>query len=283
MQNAITETVYDINGVLLACQRSESNNTKIIALHGWQDNSNSYLPLIKKLPHYDWYAIDFPGHGKSQWRHQQAHYYFVDYVDDIFRLKQLIAPDEKVIIMGHSMGAMVANLFAACFPEAVEAVIAIEGIGCVTTDENQVTNQLKNAILMRCKEQDKRIFTEPSQLVNARLAVSDLDRKTAELLMARNTTAVDSGYTLSTDPKLKHHSGFRFTQSQCVEVCKQIITPMLVLKATNGYELVKQGIENYGKYIKNLTIKEVPGGHHCHLEHPSEVAILIDVYVNEIT
>ncbi|WP_372766765.1 alpha/beta hydrolase [Pseudoalteromonas sp.] len=282
MQQNSFETFYQINELTIACQRLQNNATKVIALHGWQDNSNSFVPLMSQLSHFDWYAIDFPGHGKSDWRNSQAHYYFIDYVDDVFRLKQQIAANEQVIIIGHSMGAMVANLFAACFPEHVKAVIAIEGIACVTTDENEVTTQLKNAILNRTDNKPKRVFSSFEQIVKARIAVSDLNKHQASLLMERNVEKIETGYKLCTDPKLKHHSGFRFTPNQCIEMCKNIITPMLVIKATNGYSLVNQGIEIYGKYILKLMVNEISGGHHCHIEFPNEAAKLINVYVNEM-
>ena len=279
LQQNSFETFYQINELKIACQRLQNQATKVIALHGWQDNSNSFVPLMSELSHFDWYAIDFPGHGKSDWRNNQAHYYFIDYVDDVFRLKQQIAANEQVIIIGHSMGAMVANLFAACFPEHVKAVICIEGIGCVTTNENEVTTQLKNAILNRTENKPNRIFSSFEQIVKARIAVSDLNKQHASLLMERNAELSENGYKLCTDPKLKHHSGFRFTPNQCIEMCKNIVSPMLVIKAINGYSLVNQGLEKYSKYFCKLTVNEVSGGHHCHLEYPKEVAKLVNVYV----
>ena len=132
----------------IACQRIENESLTILALHGWQDNSNSFLPLMEQLCEHNWYAIDFPGHGKSSWRNEQAHYYFVDYVDDVFNVIKQIET-EKVLIVGHSMGAMVANLFAACFPERVLGVIAIEGLACVTTPDSHVVKQLRKAIESR--------------------------------------------------------------------------------------------------------------------------------------
>ncbi|MGB0987489.1 MAG: alpha/beta fold hydrolase [Pseudoalteromonas spongiae] len=282
MQVTITETSYEIDELKIACQRLDNSNTKIIALHGWQDNSNSFLPLINQMPQYDWYAIDFPGHGLSSWRNKQAHYYFIDYVDDVYRVLQQIAPNEKVIIVGHSMGAMVANLFAACFPDKVKCVIAIEGLACVTTPESEVTAQLRNAIESRAKPSSKRVFKRFDQVVNARLAVSDLDYDNAALIMKRNTQQEEDGIKLLTDPKLKHHSGFRFSPNQCQAICKDTTVPMLLIKALNGFKMISQAIENYGQLYTNLGVIEIPGGHHCHMEYAQVIAKEVDVYVNGV-
>ena len=54
----------------------------VIALHGWLDNSNSFTPMLDKVnPQHTWYCVEFAGHGLSDWRAQDAHYYFVDYIE----------------------------------------------------------------------------------------------------------------------------------------------------------------------------------------------------------
>ena len=53
MQKQQFETVYEINGMQLACQRITNQSVKVIALHGWQDNSNSFLPIMSELSHFD--------------------------------------------------------------------------------------------------------------------------------------------------------------------------------------------------------------------------------------
>ena len=94
----------------------------VIALHGWLDNSASFAPMLTNvLSNQTWYCIDFAGHGLSSWRSPQAHYYFIDYVDDVYAFINALNI-KKVHLVGHSMGAMVAGLFASCFSEYVRSV-----------------------------------------------------------------------------------------------------------------------------------------------------------------
>lgn len=274
------ETHYSIDTLKIVCQRLATDGTKIVALHGWQDNSNSFQPLMSYLPQYDWYAIDLPGHGQSDWRHTQAHYYFIDYVNDVYALLEQIAPGEKVVLVGHSMGAMVANLFAACFPERLHCVIAIDGLACITTPENEVVMQLRKAIQNRSSNKKNRVFESLQSLAKARQSVSDLSYDNALLIMQRNCRQIDSEYHLTTDPKLKHHSGFRFSPAQCKEVCKNTLVPIMLIRAKVDYNWLSESLAMYGEYYPDLTINEVKGGHHCHLESVAEIANLIDVYVN---
>lgn len=256
----------------------------IVALHGWQDNLASFYPLMDLLPQYNWLAFDFPGHGHSQWRNKEAHYYFVDYIDDIY---QVITSnfDNPVFIVGHSMGAMAATLFAACFPELVRSVILIEGVGLVTTPDEDLVSQLRGAIVNRKKYASNngkpklRYYKNLDTLAKARMAVSDLEYAHCELLMHRNSEETKFGIKLRIDPKLKHHSGFRFNEVQAAMVCQRVNVPAKLILGNKGYEQIIHAKNLYSKYYNKLSVSEVDGGHHCHMQSPIAVAKIINQFI----
>jgi pimeloyl-ACP methyl ester carboxylesterase len=59
-----------VNGLSIAYQRWNDglNNPKVLCVHGWLDNSNSFAYLGPKLASkgYDVVAIDLMGHGKKR-------------------------------------------------------------------------------------------------------------------------------------------------------------------------------------------------------------------------
>jgi pimeloyl-ACP methyl ester carboxylesterase len=72
-------------------------------------------------------APDLVGHGESEWD-VAGSYQFQDYVYDLAELVRSIGAP-RVRIIGHSLGGRIALSFAGAFPEQVEKVIAIEGMG----------------------------------------------------------------------------------------------------------------------------------------------------------
>jgi pimeloyl-ACP methyl ester carboxylesterase len=257
----------DIHGLKIG-----SGEEVVIALHGWLDNCNSFKPMLDgQKPEQTWYCIDFSGHGLTSWRSDDAHYYFVDYIDDVYQFIEAIGAD-KVHLVGHSMGAMVAGLFASCFSQMVKSVNFIEGIGCVTTPSEEVTEQLKNAVLNRARTHNKktRIYPCKKDIYEARSKTTDLDVELISLLMERYIKAVSKGFALTTDPKLKNHSGFRFDEVQCIGAIKELIAPCQLILGNQGYAFVKQNLEKYINYYNDLSVINVEGGHHCHMQSSKE-------------
>lgn len=244
----------------------------VIGLHGWLDNCHSFLPMLENnVLSATWYCIDFPGHGKSDWRSTDAHYYFIDYIDDIYNLIDKLGVD-KVHLVGHSMGAMAAGLFASCFAEKVKSVTMIEGLGVITTPSVQAVEQLRNAILnrRRIKQKIPRHYDSKQTIYQARAQVSDLPFDLVTVLMERNIIKSDRGWLLSTDPKLKNHSGFRFDEQQCIAVISEINVPCQLILGRQGYAFVADNFEKYSIYYKELIVSKIEGGHHCHMQSPTE-------------
>ena len=118
------------HGLNVAFQRWGAGNTKkVLCLHGWLDNSNSFAflgPYLAEKCQVECVAIDFVGHGQSDHFHEFNTF-------SIFATHTKAVLDalgwEKPHIVGHSMGANASVLFAGSFPERVDKLILIEGLG----------------------------------------------------------------------------------------------------------------------------------------------------------
>jgi pimeloyl-ACP methyl ester carboxylesterase len=88
---------YDVAG--------HEDGRPVVLLHGLSANSTSWAPVIERTAR-DWrsYALDFRGHGRSD--RTPGRYRLDDYVEDAWRLLQVIG--EPAVVVGHSLGAVVA-------------------------------------------------------------------------------------------------------------------------------------------------------------------------------
>jgi pimeloyl-ACP methyl ester carboxylesterase len=82
-----------------------SHGTRLVLLHGLGANADVWEPL-GPLIHGRWLAPDLRGHGRSPHR---APYSYAGYAADV---ADLLGQDEEVVIVGHSMGGVVAALLA---------------------------------------------------------------------------------------------------------------------------------------------------------------------------
>lgn len=103
---------------------------KILAMHGWLDNSNSFSLLAPQLADrgFDIVATEHAGHGHSSHAPFGAVLSYSTYTEHAVAIMKELEWD-SCLVLGHSMGAGVATSLAAAFPEKVEKLVLIEGLG----------------------------------------------------------------------------------------------------------------------------------------------------------
>lgn len=265
------------NGLSLqGIKAGEHGKPTVLALHGWQDNCHSFVPLFNVIGQYNCYAFDFPGHGLSDWRHPTAHYYLTEYVDDVLNIINSTIK-EPVHLVGHSMGAMVATLFTACFPEKVKSLTLIDGIGFITTPAQDVVKQLQQAFdnRERLSKKPSKVYTSLDLLIAMRIQASDLNEENARLIMKRNCMNVNNGVKLTIDPKLKLASAFRFCDEQAHSICKNISIHTNVILASSNNAGFTDAYVRYAHDFQSISCYELEGGHHCHMEQPQALAAIL--------
>ena len=97
------------------------NKPAFIFLHGFMDNGMCYDRVAEQFVNaYDLYLIDARGHGKSSEMPKNPTY--LDLAQDVEDVCQQCGLT-KVMVMGHSMGGVIAAKFAAQFPNRVKGVV----------------------------------------------------------------------------------------------------------------------------------------------------------------
>jgi len=100
----------------------------LLLIHGGRDHARNWDWVARELRR-DWHVIapDLRGHGDSEWA-IGGHYTVQEFVLDIAQLVMTLdlAP---LTIIGHSLGGSVAVQYTSIFPENVEKLVSIEGLG----------------------------------------------------------------------------------------------------------------------------------------------------------
>jgi pimeloyl-ACP methyl ester carboxylesterase len=100
---------------------------KIFLLHGFLDVSATWQPIAEGLlPRFQVLSPDFRGFGYTQW--PEDGYWFQDYVGDLQFIVDHYSPSEPILLVGHSMGAQVASLYAGLRPERVKKLVCLDGL-----------------------------------------------------------------------------------------------------------------------------------------------------------
>ncbi len=102
--------------------------SNLLLIHGIRDHCRTWDAVAQRLrDRYHVIAPDLRGHGDSAWQ-QGGAYGNLDYVYDLAQLirQQELAP---VSLIAHSLGGTLACLFAGAFPELVQRLVVVEGIG----------------------------------------------------------------------------------------------------------------------------------------------------------
>jgi len=253
----------------------------VIALHGWLDNANSFAPLAARLKN-PILAIDAAGHGYSDHRPEQAATHYIDHVRDVIAVADAQGWD-KFILLGHSMGAGVACLLAATFPERVQRLLLIEGLGPPSTAEDKVAESLRKAIdgMAALASKRKPVYPSPDAATEARMGgFGGLDKASAALLCERGLGEVSGGWTWRTDARLRLPSSLRLSEAQIEGFIRAIVAPTLLILGEQG--MGGSGLFDHRvAWVNAVTVKRLSGRHHLHMENASAVAEVIASFLRE--
>ncbi len=256
----------------------------MVFIHGWLDNSASFLSTLAEIhqrhPDLHLLAIDLPGHGCSFHKSSDNFYPFHDYIDDLNQVLLYISPNKPVLI-GHSLGALIASCYSAAFPEKVSGLVQIEGYGPLSESPQNSVSRLRQGVLSRQRQRRKpsRPLTSFEDALALRVKANQLPAELLSPIVKRATNYDGKQWQWRHDAKLKCDSLYRMSRPHAEAILAAITCPNLVILGDQGYERLREE----SQYVANMQqIEVISGGHHCHLQQPKLVAELILGLVNKI-
>jgi pimeloyl-ACP methyl ester carboxylesterase len=297
---------------------------RVLALHGWLDNANSFDALARQLCQLDssvqLIALDLPGHGLSEWK-ADGQYYMTDFVAHVAGFiggakRELDIADgqsqqsgTRFTIVGHSNGGGVGSLSAVALgPDVCNGLVAIEGLGPVSTAPEHAASSLREALDANLRmlasdgnvdrdgdgDDSRRQYASIDDIVAARhRATPYLSEQLCALLIERDVERHGAAaWTLRRDPNLRRRSLLRFAEPSVLNLLESMHCKTMVVQGSTTWvdHFVSadarvqrlDALERSGNLHSHIV---VDSHHHLHMEeeHAASLAVKINDFIDQLT
>jgi pimeloyl-ACP methyl ester carboxylesterase len=176
---------------------------------------------------------------------------------------------------------------ASSVPERVDRLALIEALGPIPGKPDEAAAQLRRAVLARralSANKTPRVIDDIEKAVDARLAVSDMTRDAARLIVTRNLRPVEGGFAWRSDPRLTLPSHVRTDESFIRSWVRAIEAPTLVIAADPAPPyFMPQVRDARAAELRDGRVEVVAGGHHLHMEQADVIAALLRPFLLRAT
>ncbi|HEX5802207.1 MAG TPA: alpha/beta hydrolase [Azospira sp.] len=258
----------------------------IFMLHGWMDSSPTFQFVVAALRH-DWHVIapDWRGYGHSQWLGRP--YWFPDYYGDLDVLLERYSPERPARLVGHSMGANIAAIYAGARPRRVAQVVMLDFLGLTATDAKDAPKQLgqwlghlHEAPALR-RYADHGALQRRLQSVNPRL----LPERARFLAHALSRVRGDGQVEMACDPWHKVPAPILYRIDDQIACWNAVEAPVLMLVAEDGFVRERFGddpAEQERRFaaFRNLQIETIgDSSHNLQHDQPEKVAAALERFL----
>ena len=256
---------------------------RMFLLHGWMDVSASFQFLVDSFSR-DWHVIapDWRGFGLSDWVREG--YWFPDYYADLEALADHYQPGEPVRLVGHSMGGVIASIYAGIRLDRVARLVSMEGLGLARHAPDQAPvryaqwlDQLKDPPAFK----PYRSFDE----VAARLRKTNarLSEEHAAFLARHWAKQLPGGeVVLHSDPRHKTFNPYLFRIDEAIACWRRVSAPVLLVSGQQSNiparmkDTPDQLAERKGAFRDRREVELDDCGHMMHHDQPQRLARIIE-------
>ncbi len=267
-----------IRGFRSPPEKTDDSTNRVLCIHGWLDNANSFHPLYPLLHGSDIVAIDLPGHGLSDHYQNNVPYTVASSMHYVLQVAKALGW-EKFHLVGHSLGGCIAPLCAVAASEQVTSLTLIDALGPIAESEANLPDRLIRFHREMTLPANKRVFNHVDDAVAVRLKAVTMTETAARLIVERQLQHNQHGLQWSFDAKLKAASPSYFTEAQVQEILKAVRCPVLCLVAEQGYLIKHSGLKQRISCVNAIEVKYLPGNHHLHMDNPAPVAFEINRFL----
>jgi N-formylmaleamate deformylase len=263
MTNWVTG-LCETNGTSIHYLRTGGSKPPLVLLHGLTGSGACWIPLARGLEgEYDVLMPDARGHGNSGT--PLSGYRYEDYADDVVGLIQglgLTAP----VLLGHSMGGLIAAVIASQFATAIRGVVLADPT--FLSPERQREVHESDVV-----EQHRRLLTldKEDALAQARVRHAHRRAEFVELVTEARLRTRIGAFDVLTPPHPEYH-----------QLVSTICVPILLVIADNGVVSLETAQELADLNPRLRVEKIQDAGHGVHYDQPERFEAVVRSFLRSV-
>jgi pimeloyl-ACP methyl ester carboxylesterase len=247
----------------------------VLLLHGFLEHAHAWDLVAPALADggFHAFALDWRGHGDSDWIGPGGYYHFADYAADLAGLVRALGG--RVALVGHSMGGSAALVYAGTEPERTTALVCIESLGPpdapVETAPHRFAAWIDDLERTRGRTRPRVTLDEAAARLRERFPRFSPD--VARLMADHGTRAEDGARVWKFDPLHQTRSPQPYSVTQARAFWARITCPTLYVEG--GASVLRLEASDLAERLRVLRARRVvvaDAAHHPHLERPDATA-----------
>ncbi|WP_246021026.1 alpha/beta fold hydrolase [Arthrobacter echini] len=254
-------------------------------VHGFRGDHHGLERLVGELPAHRVLVPDLPGFGQGEelpGTHDVAAY--VRFIAECV-LRLVDDPDERVVLLGHSFGSIVAAETAAAGSTPVDALVLVNPISApALTGPSRIATRAAEAYYLAAARLPERaglaLLSNPAIV----RVMSGFMATTADPSLRRWIHGQHSAYFSSFASRRVVLEAFRASISGTVrERARDLGMPVLLVAAEQDPIGSIRSQRELARLIPDATLEIIPDvGHLVHYEKPNEAAVLIERFLETV-
>lgn len=124
---AVSERAVEVGDVRLSIAEAGAGQRPLLLVHGFTGAKEDFTPWLDALAAAGWHAVaaDLRGHGASSKPAAEDAYSFQLMADDMLGLTDALGW-ERFVLLGHSMGGMIAQFMACSAPGRLDGLVLMD-------------------------------------------------------------------------------------------------------------------------------------------------------------
>lgn len=256
------------DGIKIQLAVWEGKGKPILCIHGLTANCRCWDLIASALaPHHKVIAMDLRGRGLSD--SPQSGYSVDHHCKDVLALIEDLGL-ERLVLMGHSLGAFISLVFTALFPQRVERLILVDGGGKLT--ENQMAKVF--AGIKPSLDRLGQVFPSFESYVSTMKQAPFLKpwNSFLENYFRYEVEEVEGGVRSRVHPQHIEEEATNLRKVDTVQFYSKALSPTLILRATKG--MLAEDDFVLPEEAAERMVREIPSAKRVDLEGTNHYSIL---------